>query len=134
MPCCGAHAQIYAQPMTDFTPDQAAADYAEVERDMRRRLTEIMDMCAKFDEEIVDLTVLGLGRTRGRKPSNAIERELTVELNSIGQLLQERARDECPGPAWQGLADAAVLISNHIGRRGLPQLMHDDYIDDEQPV
>jgi hypothetical protein len=34
-------------------------------------------MCAKFDEEIVDLRVLGLSGTGGRKPSNAIERELT---------------------------------------------------------
>lgn len=34
-------------------------------------------MCAKFDEEIVDLRVLGLSGTGGRKPSNAIEREVT---------------------------------------------------------
>jgi hypothetical protein len=124
--------------MSGYSPEQAAADYAEVERDMRRRLTEIMDVCAKFDEEITDLSVLGLGGpgggTGGRRPRNAAERELTIELNSVGQLIRERARDECPGAAWEGLYDAATLISNHIGRRGLPQLMHHDYIDDEQPA
>src|SRR5437660_12127966 len=113
---------------TNYRPDEAAAELAEVERDMRRRLTDRMDMCAKFDEEIVDRDIFGLGRTVGRKPSTASERELTIELNSIGQLLRERAREECPNAAWEGLYDAANLISNRIGRCGLPQLMHHDYL------
>ena len=128
----GTPARIYARSMSDFRPEQAAADFAEVERDMRRRLSETLDMCAKFDEEIVDRDIFGLGRTVGRKPGTAAERELTIELNSLGQLLSERARDECPGAAWQGLSDAAILISNHIGQRGLPKLMHDDYLEDEE--
>jgi hypothetical protein len=55
--------------MRHYRPEQAAADFAEVERDMRQRLGETLDMCAKFDEEIVDRDSFGLGRTVGRSPA-----------------------------------------------------------------
>jgi len=48
-----------------------------------------------------------------------------------------RLYDYAPrAPSWagQGLADAATLISNHIGQRGLPQLMHHDFLEDEEPA
>jgi hypothetical protein len=101
----------------DYNPERAGAEIVEVEADMRRRLAETLDMVAKFDEQVPDRDVFGLSSGGGRKPSNAVERELTVALNTVGQFLNERARAECPRAGWDGLADAATLIFNEIGRR-----------------
>jgi hypothetical protein len=108
-------------------------DLARIERDVRARLGETMDMCAKFDEAIVERP-FGLGSPEGgRRPRDATERELTVALNTIGQYIRERAREECPKPNWEGLYDAANLIANDIGRRGLPQLMWHEGVEDDDP-
>jgi hypothetical protein len=51
-----------------------------------------------------------------------------VQLNAVGQFLNERAEEECPGESWQGLADAGTLISNGLAQLGLPQSMHDSHL------
>jgi hypothetical protein len=115
----------------DYRPEHSDARFASIVEDMTRRLDATLDMTAKFDEKFID--PLGLGvREGGRRPRNAVERELTVQLNSVGQFLSERAREECPRESWQGLSDAAAFVSNRIGQLGLPQLMHDDFLADER--
>jgi hypothetical protein len=118
----------------DYRRDQTRAEIAEIERDMRQRLSETMDMCAKFDEKVVGRLFGRDSPAGGRRPRTATERELTIALNTIGQHLRERARDKCPRTSWEGLYEAANLIENDIGRRGLPQLMSRPDGEEDEPT
>ena len=114
----------------DYKPDQARVEFDEIERDMRRRLDATLDMTARFDEKAVD--PLGLGERGGRAaPAQRGRARANCAAQRRRPVLNERARDECPGESWQGLSDAGTFVFNRLAQLGLPQLMHDD-LDDEQ--
>lgn len=112
--------------MTSFQQDQIAAVAAE-ER-VRSRLRWCEDGAAKVSEWTVNT-----GWLQARRPLSEKEREVTVALNVMGELLGERARQAAEGreDRWGGLSDAATMVYNELGRRGLPQLSESIFATDE---
>lgn len=102
--------------MTDFSGDEA--EIRRIEAEIRRRLDAAMAGAARISEFTVD-TPIG-----ARPPLSPVDHEVAVALNAAAELLYVRAHEAAgvDDLRWEGLADAATMLSNAIGYRGLPQV------------
>jgi hypothetical protein len=111
--------------MIDFQDDRdAATQIAErIEADLR----VAMDGAASVSEFTVGTSL------EARKPLTKEQWAVAVALNTLAELLDQRAQQACTArePRWQGLADASTMVLNETGRLGLPQLFPDAADDDE---
>lgn len=107
--------------MTDFADDRQ--DTSRIEREVRRELDEAMSGAARISEFTVDLPE----HLNARQPLTDAQYEVTVALNTLARLLDDRAENACKArePRWEGLSDARTVALNVAGYLGLPQLSND---------
>jgi hypothetical protein len=109
----------------DFRDDRDAA--AELTKKIEADLRTGMDGAASVSEFTVGAPL------EARKPLTKEQWAVAVALNTLAELLDQRAQQACTArePRWQGLADASTMVLNETGRLGLPQLFPDVPDDDE---
>ncbi len=102
--------------MTDFSADSDEA--ARLEPMAREAVQRAINGSAVVAEFTVGTMF------EGRPALSAGEQELAIALNTLAELLSARAgaAAEAGDPRWEGLADAATMLRNELGRRRLPQL------------
>jgi hypothetical protein len=110
--------------VTEFSQD--AADAAVIEARIREQVDLVDRETAKLSEFAVDTPITA------RRKLDEPERETTVALNVMCELLAKRASEAgaSEDPRWHGLADAATMVWNETGRRGLPQLAKKLFVED----
>jgi hypothetical protein len=102
--------------MGNYANDPCAA--AEIEQKVRERV----DWALRGQAQVAEFTVGTM--FEGRPALDKAEREVAVALNVMSELFGHRAREasEAQEDRWEGLADAATMAWNELGRRGLPQV------------
>jgi hypothetical protein len=111
--------------MTDFRSDRDAA--AEITKKIEADLRAAMDGAASVSEFTVGT------RLEARKPLTKEQWAVAVALNTLAELLDQRAQQACTAreARWQGLRHASTMVLNETGRLGLPQLFPDVPDEDE---
>jgi hypothetical protein len=108
--------------MPGYAGDWDAAKTIEIK--VRADLDAGMRAAARLSEFTAGTEGIGLV---ARGPLSDAEREVAVALNVLARLLETRASEASTSreQRWEGLADAATMVTNELARRGLPEVPED---------